>query len=393
MKKFLALFLFIFLISNQAFATEIIEPQKSQNQTQIQELDDFSFLFENFLDISSARNMISFFEENQNLDNFSDTNSLSGNLLTREFAIFMALEKIGISFSPENIEFFLENNNEIFDDIDSESLFSSYIIFAKKSWILQGYEDGTFRPKQLITRDEFEKIIKNIFSKKSEILISYDEMFFANEENLTLNSASENNFENLVDLTEVQNNVKDVIPFEYFKLYDSFNDEEKILAIKNNNRIYFPKIENLDEYILYFDYFGVPFLSKKTDIISEDEISKTMINLVNFYRKNSWLNEVIYNEKLENIAKNYAKQMFEEKYFEHIDKSGKNIGVRALEGDYDYQIVLENLWKWQKSIDEVMNDWKKSSSHNKNILNSKVEEIGIGFYGNYWVQVFGKEFN
>lgn len=133
MKKFLALFLFIFLISNQAFATEIIEPQKSQNQTQIQELDDFSFLFENFLDISSARNMISFFEENQNLDNFSDTNSLSGNLLTREFAIFMALEKIGISFSPENIEFFLENNNEIFDDIDSESLFSSYIIFAKKS--------------------------------------------------------------------------------------------------------------------------------------------------------------------------------------------------------------------------------------------------------------------
>lgn len=393
MKKFLALFLFAFLISNQTFATEIIEPQKSQNQTQIQELDDFSFLFENFLDISSARNMISFFEENQNLDNFSDTNSLSGNLLTREFAIFMALEKIGISFSPENIEFFLENNNEIFDDIDSESLFSSYIIFAKKSWILQGYEDGTFRPKQLITRDEFEKIIKNIFSKKSEILISYDEMFFANEENLTLNSASENNFENLVDLTEVQNNVKDIIPFEYFKLYNSFDDEEKILAIKNNNRIYFPKIENLDEYILYFDYFGVPFLSKKTDIISEDEISKTMINLVNFYRKNSWLNEVIYNEKLENIAKNYAKQMFEEKYFEHIDKSGKNIGVRALEGDYDYQIVLENLWKWQKSIDEVMNDWKKSSSHNKNILNSKVEEIGIGFYGNYWVQVFGKEFN
>lgn len=40
-----------------------------------------------------------------------------------------------------------------------------------------------------------------------------------------------------------------------------------------------------------------------------------------------------------------------------------------------------------------MNDWKKSPSHNKNILNSKVEEIGIGFYGNYWVQVFGKEFN
>lgn len=393
MKKFLALFLLALLISNQTFATEIIEPQKSQNQTQIQELDDFSFLFENFLDISSARNMISFFEENQNLDNFSDANSLSGNLLTREFVIFMALEKIGISFSPENIEFFLKNNNEIFDDIDSESLFSSYIIFAKKSWILQGYEDGTFRPKQLITRDEFEKIIKNIFSKKSEILISYDEMFFANEENLTLNSASENNFENLVDLTEVQNNVKDVIPFEYFKLYDSFNDEEKILAIKNNNRIYFPKIENLDEYILYFDYFGVPFLSKKTDIISEDEISKTMINLVNFYRKNSWLNEVVYNEKLENIAKNYAKQMFEEKYFEHIDKNGKNIGVRALEGNYDYQIVLENLWKWQKSIDEVMNDWKKSSSHNKNILNSKVEEIGIGFYGNYWVQVFGKEFN
>lgn len=393
MKKFLVLFLFIFLISNQAFATEVIETQKNQNQTQIQELDDFSFLFENFLDISSARNMISFFEENQNLDNFSDTNSLSDNLLTREFAIFMALEKIGISFSPENIEFFLENNNEIFDDIDSESLFFSYIIFAKKSWILQGYEDGTFRPKQLITCDEFEKIIKNIFSKKSEILIFYDEIFFANEENLTLNSASENNFENLVDLTEVQNNVKDVIPFEYFKLYNSFNDEEKILAIKNNNRIYFPKIENLDEYILYFDYFGIPFLSKKTDIISEDEISKTMINLVNSYRKNSWLNEVVYNEKLENIAKNYAKQMFEEKYFEHIDKNGKNIGVRALEGNYDYQIVLENLWKWQKSIDEVMNDWKKSSSHNKNILNSKVEEIGIGFYGNYWVQVFGKEFN
>lgn len=50
----------------------------------------------------------------------------------------------------------------------------------------------------------------------------------------------------------------------------------------------------------------------------------------------------------------------------------------------------ENLAKGQLSVKQVMADWMESPNHRKNILRPEFEEIGIGLFGDVWVQNFGR---
>lgn len=88
-------------------------------------------------------------------------NDSFGTLVTREFAVFMAIEQMGVDIINNTTP--LDNN---FSDIDEENFFAPYIAFARKHNIIEGYDDGTFRPKYLINRDEFEKIVTNVFNYK-----------------------------------------------------------------------------------------------------------------------------------------------------------------------------------------------------------------------------------
>jgi uncharacterized protein YkwD len=52
--------------------------------------------------------------------------------------------------------------------------------------------------------------------------------------------------------------------------------------------------------------------------------------------------------------------------------------------------VGENIAVGQLTPKEVMKDWMNSPGHRKNILHSEFAEIGIGLFGDYWVQNFGR---
>lgn len=393
MKKFLALILLFSLLPHASLASNTENPQ--ENTSEIIEIEDFSFLFENFINIKTAQKMISHFENHWHFDKKMKNNSF-GTLVTREFAVFMAIEQMEVDIINNTTP--LDNN---FSDIDEENFFAPYIAFARKNNIIKGYDDGTFRPKYLINRDEFEKIVANAFDYKTKTEIVAEE-WLETEENLILSSASdEENPEIIIEenievdfytLSEIQNLIENIVPFEHTTSYPALEDAFRIIWKQEGGKIIFPKIENLEGYTLYFDYFGMPFLSKNNFKISETEIAEIMTAKINEYRESHGLPRLATNLKLQMVAEKYAKQMFEEKYFEHRDRDGKNVGDRALEENYDYQIVLENLGKWQTNIDQVMSEWKASPTHHKNILDPRVDEVGIGFYGNYWVQVFGKEF-
>lgn len=60
MKKFLALFLLFSLLPHASLASNTENPQ--ENTSEIIEIEDFSFLFENFINIKTAQKMISHFE-------------------------------------------------------------------------------------------------------------------------------------------------------------------------------------------------------------------------------------------------------------------------------------------------------------------------------------------
>ena len=48
-----------------------------------------------------------------------------------------------------------------FKDVDSNKWFAKAVAWAAANGIVNGYEDGSFRPKQLLTRQEFFKLIEN----------------------------------------------------------------------------------------------------------------------------------------------------------------------------------------------------------------------------------------
>lgn len=51
--------------------------------------------------------------------------------------------------------------------------------------------------------------------------------------------------------------------------------------------------------------------------------------------------------------------------------------------------VGENLAKGQLSVEQVLEDWLNSPNHRKNILRPQFTEMGVGLFGDLWVQTFG----
>lgn len=132
-------------------------------------------------------------------------------------------------------------------------------------------------------------------------------------------------------------------------------------------------------------------MAKNVEKLSESEIMAELILRVNQYRVANGLKNLKWNVILSNTASQYAKNMYDTKIFEHKDQHGYRVGDRILQNGYDYAYALENLGRGHTSVDAIMTDWKNSPTHNKNLLNPNVDEIGVGFYGKYWVQIFGRE--
>ncbi len=91
-------------------------------------------------------------------------------------------------------------------------------------------------------------------------------------------------------------------------------------------------------------------------------------------------------------AYRHAKDMKSKKYFSHYSPTGTDVGDRLDAVGYIWSFCGENLGSGQKNFDEVLEDWIKSSSHCRMLLNQEVEEVAVAQAGTYWVQHFGKKF-
>lgn len=103
------------------------------------------------------------------------------------------------------------------------------------------------------------------------------------------------------------------------------------------------------------------------------------------------VDKLTWNEKLYASAISHAKDMSKYSYFSHVSRKGKDVGERVEKYEYNWQVVGENIAEGQRNFDEVLSDWLKSPSHCKMIMDGKVNEMGIGRSGRYWVQHFGKQ--
>lgn len=121
-----------------------------------------------------------------------------------------------------------------------------------------------------------------------------------------------------------------------------------------------------------------------------------VLRLVNEQRAQAGLEPLALNAVLEQQAADYACELIDFDFFDHVNPvTGSTLVDRAEAAGYDYLVIGENLAAGQRSPQEVVDAWMNSEGHRANILDPRYTEIGIavrlgGSYGIYWVQEFGR---
>lgn len=125
----------------------------------------------------------------------------------------------------------------------------------------------------------------------------------------------------------------------------------------------------------------------------QKEFSAEVLRLTNEERAKRNLPALKRNALLDQSSLAHAKDMHTRKFFAHENPEGKvaldrirSTGYLASTRGY---AVGENIAKGQENPVEVMRGWMNSPGHRENILSDKYSEIGIGLYGEVWVQNFG----
>ena len=135
---------------------------------------------------------------------------------------------------------------------------------------------------------------------------------------------------------------------------------------------------------------------------NSDSWQDQMLTSVNKIRIDKGLKPLKLCNSLILSAQNYARVMATQNFLAHEGKDGSTPGQRIQRAGYKWQSsktssgVAENIAAGQPTVEVVVKDWKKSTSHYKNMTNSNFVHVGFGMAENkkssykiYWVQNFG----
>jgi uncharacterized protein YkwD len=122
-----------------------------------------------------------------------------------------------------------------------------------------------------------------------------------------------------------------------------------------------------------------------------------IFDLINAERRHQGLPALVYNAQLDRMAKIQAENMaYFQKMAHTIPESQlPTLGDRARYVGYPFGRLAENVALGYPNAETAVQGWMNSSGHRRNILDSSVEETGIGIArssagGLYYCQVFGR---
>ena len=97
-------------------------------------------------------------------------------------------------------------------------------------------------------------------------------------------------------------------------------------------------------------------------------------------------------------ASDHAADMARHDYFAHESRDGDGAGDRVSEAGYRWQRYGENIARGVNSPYEVVDGWMHSPEHRHNILDCRLDQMGIGLaidrdHDVYWVQDFATPMN
>lgn len=118
-----------------------------------------------------------------------------------------------------------------------------------------------------------------------------------------------------------------------------------------------------------------------------------VIRLVNIERANAGLDPLVKSDILCQAAEARASEI--KILFSHTRPNGTKCFTILKEYGISYKRCAENIAAGQKTPAQVVEDWMNSPGHRANILDSRVQEIGVGivyvedgYHRYYWAQLF-----
>lgn len=118
--------------------------------------------------------------------------------------------------------------------------------------------------------------------------------------------------------------------------------------------------------------------------------------LINQYRKEKGLKPLRLNAELSNAAKAHSRDLAKWDRISHYGSDGSNPWDRVKRVGYNARLAAENVGTGQVTIEEVFKGWKESPGHNKNLLLTDAEHMGIALvqdpkteFKTFWTLVIG----
>lgn len=144
---------------------------------------------------------------------------------------------------------------------------------------------------------------------------------------------------------------------------------------------------------------GSRTLESRSAAWSAEPVECEFLGLINQYRKSNGLGSMTISVTLSAAAEFHSADMAKNDYFSHTLYDGttwqQNIANHGYPSDTSRG---ENIAAGRGTAAEVFEQWKNSPSHNKNMLASKFNAIGIGRvaldgsrYTYYWTNTFGSK--
>lgn len=119
-------------------------------------------------------------------------------------------------------------------------------------------------------------------------------------------------------------------------------------------------------------------------------------DIINQYRRDKGLKPLKLNTELTAAAKAHSRDLAKWDRISHYGSDGSNPWDRTKRAGYKAKLAAENVGTGQVTFEEVMKGWKESPGHNKNLLLSDAEHMGIALvhdpkteFKSFWTLVLG----
>jgi uncharacterized protein YkwD len=119
-------------------------------------------------------------------------------------------------------------------------------------------------------------------------------------------------------------------------------------------------------------------------------------DLINQYRAEKKLKPLKLNPELTAAAKAHSRDLAKWDRISHYGSDGSNPWDRVKRAGYKAKLAAENVGTGQATFEEVLKGWRESPGHNKNLLLSDAEHMGIALvqdpkteFKSFWTLVLG----